>query len=106
MLGLLHRRAALASDEPTAREPADRAGGVDVGLRVDRNDTGCGERAGHVDLVDLGVRDARPDQVAMRLVRQHDIVGVAPETLQEAEVLATFDGGADAGVRHGCKPRE
>ena len=88
-----HGRAILAVDQPPRRNAAHA---FHVLAGEDRVDAGCRLRGVGMDRPDLRMRHARPEDVAVQLPRQVDVVGVAAPSGQEALVFLPLDGGSDS----------
>ena len=92
VLGLLHRRAVQAVDQPAAGQAAD---GLEVLAGEDAHDPrGLGGGRG-VERLDARMRVRRAQEGGVGLARQGDVVGVLALTGQEAGVLAPLDRLAD-----------
>src|SRR5205823_1696210 len=88
MRWLLHRRAIDARDEPSAGQAVDA---FEVGTRVNGNHARRLLRFAGVDGANLRVRMRRAQKIAVRLVRQCDVVRVLPGAGQKARVLLALD---------------
>jgi len=96
---LLHRAAVLAVDQPAAGQAAHAGcGEILAGEHGDHPRAGQGGR--RIDAGDAGMGVRRTYEAGPGLARQHDVVGVATGSGQEALVLAPGDALADRRVRH------
>ena len=85
VLGLLHRRAVDAVDQPAAGQAAHV---LEVLAGVDAQHAGRGLGRSGVHAREPGVGIRRADEDAVGLLRQRDVVGVLAATGEEARVFA------------------
>ncbi len=70
-----------------------------IGSGQNRDDARSGFRRGGIDGADFGVGMRRADHRGMELARQVDVVGIFASAAQQAQILASAQRCADAGVR-------
>jgi hypothetical protein len=86
MRRLLHRLAVFSRDPPGAGHAIELVGG-DVLGGEDRRDAGARQRLGLVDRDDFRMGMGRAQEDSMQLLRQHNIMDIAPATGEEAPIF-------------------